>query len=157
MRKETFNYLSRSLFFRNPPVACADFQRIEDETSSPPHGEYAGRTAASFTIFGLLIFDRMRCRVATFASFRVDIRTKWVYLPKKNLDDPSTTACTSAMRSTRVYKSSRHSPINFIISSCAAAESTKRNEHGCAVWRKYLWNGLTEAESILFSVLERGQ
>ena len=100
MGKEAFNHLPRSLFFRDPPVACSDFQGVEDETSSPPHGEYAGSTGASFSLcVCLLIFNRMRCRVTTFASLRVDIRTEWVYLPKKNLDDPSTTACTSAMRS----------------------------------------------------------
>lgn len=42
------------------------------------------------------------------------------------------------------------------IPSCAVAESTKRKGHGCATRRKYLWSGLTEAESVLFSVLERG-
>ena len=42
------------------------------------------------------------------------------------------------------------------LSSYAVAESTKGKEHGCAARRKYLWNGLTEAESILFGVLERG-
>ena len=41
-------------------------------------------------------------------------------------------------------------------SSCADAESTTRKERGFAAWRKYLGNGLTEAESVLFSVLERG-
>jgi len=42
------------------------------------------------------------------------------------------------------------------VSYCAVAEGTKRKGHGCAARRKYLWNGLTEAESVLFSVLERG-
>ena len=42
-------------------------------------------------------------------------------------------------------------------SSYAIPESIKRKAHGCAARRNYLWNGLTEAESVLFSVLERGQ
>ena len=42
------------------------------------------------------------------------------------------------------------------ISSCAVAESTTSKGQGRAARRKYLWNGLTEAESVLFGVLERG-
>ena len=118
-RKKTFNHLSRSLFFCNSPVMCSDLQGIEDETSVPSHGEYVGRAIASFTLFVcLLVFDRMRRGIATFAAFRVDICTEWVHLPKKKLDDPSTTACTSAMRSCRVYNLSQCLSFSFILRCC---------------------------------------
>lgn len=53
-------------------------------------------------------------------------------------------------------KSSSQVNMGQSMSSCAVAESTNRKEHGRAARRKYLWNGLTVAESVLFSVLERG-
>lgn len=43
------------------------------------------------------------------------------------------------------------------IPSCTVAESIKEKGRGRAARRKYLWDGLAEAKSVLFSVLERGQ